>query len=141
MRSNLDRVLSLLILGLLSSIHTASAQHFKRLGTCPTLGCILPPDQTDFYPGQLFDVRLEVHAPVNGSEAFNNGVPDDKFSFCIQTGKSHGHDGVGQCEDAAKFFRVKEPALEKWSFSWVFCSLITGGKWLRRNTACLIQIF
>lgn len=46
-----------------------SAQTFRRLGTCPTLGCILPPDQQDFLAGQYFDIRLEVHAPVNGSGA------------------------------------------------------------------------
>ena len=46
-----------------------SAQTFQRLGTCPTLGCILPPDAQDFLAGQYFDIRLEVHAPVNGSEA------------------------------------------------------------------------
>lgn len=48
---------------------TVSAQTFQRLGTCPTLGCILPPDAQDFLAGQYFDIRLEVHAPVNGSEA------------------------------------------------------------------------
>ncbi|KAF9449515.1 alkaline phosphatase [Macrolepiota fuliginosa MF-IS2] len=103
------QVHTLFLLGLLT---TAAAQHFKRLGTCPTLGCILPPDQTDFYPGQLFDVRVEVHAPINGSEASNKGVPDEKFSFCVQSGKN------GACQDAAKFFGVHEPALEKWSFTY-----------------------
>ncbi len=116
MRSTTGRVFSTLFLGLLPVIQIASGQHFKRLGTCPTLGCILPPDLTDFYPGQFFDIRLEVHAPVNGSEAFNKGVPDEKFSFCIQTGKAHGNDR-SQCVDAAKFFKVKEPALEKWTFT------------------------
>ena len=62
--------------------------------------------------GQYFDIRLEVHAPVNGSEAFNSGNPDEKFKFCIQKGR-------GQCTDAAKFFSVPEPQLEKWSFRWV----------------------
>ncbi|KAF8656248.1 hypothetical protein AX16_002684 [Volvariella volvacea WC 439] len=89
----------------------SSAQTFQRLGACPTLGCVFPPDQTDFLAGQYFDIRLEVHAPVNGSEAFNSGNPDEKFKFCIQKGR-------GQCTDAAKFFSVPEPQLEKWSFSW-----------------------
>lgn len=116
MRSIRNRVLSSFVFGLFAFIGSASAQHFKRLGTCPTLGCILPPDQTDFYPGQFFDVRVEVHAPVNGSEASNNGVPDEKFTFCIQSG-GKGRGQSGQCEDAARFFDVKEPALEKWSFT------------------------
>lgn len=86
-----------------------SAQTFQRLGACPTLGCVFPPDQTEYLAGQLFDIRLEVHAPVNGTEAFNNGVPDEKFSFCIQKGK-------GACRDVTKFFSVLDPDLEKWTF-------------------------
>ncbi|RDB25842.1 Alkaline phosphatase H [Hypsizygus marmoreus] len=88
-----------------------SAQTFKRLGGCPKLGCLFPPDQTDFLAGQFFDIRLEVHAPINGSEVFNGGVPDEKFTLCIQSGK-------GPCQSATKFFSVKEPALEKWTFSY-----------------------
>jgi hypothetical protein len=87
----------------------ASAQTYQRLGSCPKLGCVFPPDQTDFYPGQYFDIRLEVHAPVNGSQASNNGVPDENFTFCIKNGK-------GKCTPATQFFKQKEPALEKWSF-------------------------
>ena len=93
-------------------LNGANAQTFQRLGACPTLGCIFPPDQTDFLAGQLFDIRLEVHAPVNGVEASNGGVPDEKFTFCIQKNK-------GSCVDAAKFFKVQEPALEKWNFTLV----------------------
>lgn len=47
---------------------STQAQTFQRLGTCPTLGCIFPPDRAEFMPGVHFDVRVEVHAPVNGSE-------------------------------------------------------------------------
>jgi hypothetical protein len=61
---------------------TAYAQTFQRLGGCPTLGCIFPPDQQDFLAGQFFDIRLEIHAPVNGSEA-TDGVPDENFSLTI----------------------------------------------------------
>ena len=89
----------------------ASAQTYRRLGACPTLGCVLPPDQSDFLPGQLFDLRLEVHAPVNGTEAFNNGVPDEKFSVTI---KKEG----GEAKSITEFFDVKEVELEKWDFSW-----------------------
>lgn len=88
-----------------------SAQTFQRLGGCPKLGCVFPPDQTDFLVGQFFDIRLEVHAPVNGSQAAHAGVPDEKFTFCIQSG--------GNCKNAASFFSVKEPTLEKWTFSCV----------------------
>nr|POF11441.1 hypothetical protein CFP56_44279 [Quercus suber] len=89
---------------------TVTAQTFQRLGGCPTLGCILPPDAQDFLAGQFFDIRLEVHAPVNGSEA-TDGVPDENFTFTI--GK------VGQSPVAAtEFFSISEPELETWSFEW-----------------------
>jgi len=102
------RVTSLLFA--LASVGIVSAQTFQRLGTCPTLGCILPPDQTDFLAGQLFDIRLEIHAPVNGSEASNNGVPDENFKFCVQYGDQ-------SCVDVTKFFKVAGPPIEKWTFS------------------------
>ncbi|KAG2018205.1 alkaline phosphatase [Coprinopsis cinerea AmutBmut pab1-1] len=85
-------------------------QTFRRLGACPTLGCVFPPDQTEFLAGQLFDIRLETHAPTRGREA-TNGVPDENFKLCIQKGK-------GRCEDVTKFFKIKDSAVEKWSFSY-----------------------
>lgn len=100
-------------LGLLLLSALVSAQTFQRLGTCPTLGCVIPPDQTDFLVGQHFDIRLEVHAPVNGSEAFNDGVPDEAFTFCIE--KVGGSNG---CVEAAEFFGVDEPKLESWTFNY-----------------------
>ena len=87
-----------------------AAQTFQRLGTCPTLGCILPPDQQDFLAGQYFDIRLEVHAPVNGSEA-TNGEPDEDFTFTVSK-------VGGEAQPAAQYFGVEEPELESWSFSW-----------------------
>ncbi|KAL8754392.1 MAG: hypothetical protein Q9184_005129 [Pyrenodesmia sp. 2 TL-2023] len=87
------------------------AQSFQRLGTCPTLGCVFPPDQTDFLAGQFFDIRLEVHAPVNGSEATGNPNPDTNFTFTIS------RDG-GRAQPAASYFRLAEPALERWNFTW-----------------------
>ncbi len=92
------------VAGLASS---AVAQTFQRLGGCPTLGCVFPPDQQDFLAGQFFDIRVEVHAPVNGSEA-TNGVPDKNFALTI------GKVG-GATQPAAKFFGVTEPKLETWN--------------------------
>ena len=87
-----------------------AAQTFQRLGGCPTLGCVFPPDQQDFLAGQYFDIRLEVHAPTNGSEA-TNGVPDKDFTFTLSK-------VGGTAQPAATFFDVKEPELETWDFSW-----------------------
>lgn len=88
----------------------AHAQTFQRLGTCPTLGCILPPDQQDFLAGQYFDIRLEVQAPVNASVA-TDGVPDENFTFTI--GK------LGEeARPASEYFEVDEPELETWDFQW-----------------------
>ncbi|KKK15323.1 hypothetical protein P175DRAFT_0476756 [Aspergillus ochraceoroseus IBT 24754] len=86
------------------------AQYFQRLGGCPTLGCVFPPDQADFLPGQYFDIRLEVHSPVNGSEA-RAGVPDPNFKFTIAK-------KGGKAVSATKFFGVEEPKLEGWNFTW-----------------------
>ncbi|KAK8136091.1 hypothetical protein PG984_004031 [Apiospora sp. TS-2023a] len=87
-----------------------------RLNTLAILAASLavvsgPPDQQDFLPGQYFDLRLEVHAPVNGSEAFNNGIPDEKFTVTIAKES-------GAAEDVATFFKLDEPKLEKWTFKW-----------------------
>ncbi|KAL9125871.1 MAG: hypothetical protein Q9217_004984 [Psora testacea] len=63
----------------------------------------------DFLAGQFFDIRLEVHAPVNGSEA-NGGKPDPNFTFTI------AKDGSPQ--NASVYFGVQEPQLERWNFTW-----------------------
>lgn len=93
-------------LGLLAiaaaSFPAVNAQYFQRLGTCPTLGCILPPDQQDFLPGQEFDIRFEVHAPVNGSEA-NGGEPDKDFTVTIAKGSN------GTATSVAEYFDLEEP--------------------------------
>ncbi|KAF2741225.1 alkaline phosphatase-like protein [Polyplosphaeria fusca] len=91
-------------------VSAASAQTFQRLGTCPTLGCVFPPDQADFLAGQFFDIRLEVHAPVNGSEA--NGLqPDEKFTFTIAKGD-------GEAKAVTEYFGIADPKLERWNFTW-----------------------
>ncbi|KAJ5368897.1 uncharacterized protein N7496_008657 [Penicillium cataractarum] len=91
-------------------ISFTAAQTHQRLGGCPDLGCVFPPDQADFLPGQFFDIRLEVHSPINGSEA-RVGEPDPNFTFTIA---KKGHEGV----PATKFFGQDEPKLEHWDFSW-----------------------
>lgn len=86
------------------------AQTFQRFGTCPTLGCIIPPDQQDFLSGQRFDIRVEIHAPVNGSEA-TNGMPDENFTLTISKAGE-------QAKKVSEFFGSDEPKLETWDFSY-----------------------
>ncbi|KAL8633387.1 hypothetical protein Q9189_000922 [Teloschistes chrysophthalmus] len=67
--------------------------------------------RTDFLAGQYFDIRLEVHAPVNGSEATGKTTPDTNFTFSIASkGKTP--------QTAASYFKIAEPALERWNFTW-----------------------
>ena len=54
---------------------------------------------------------MEVHAPVNGSEAVRNTTPDDHFTFTIQK------DGQA-VQDAARLFGVSDPPIERWNFTW-----------------------
>lgn len=65
--------------------------------------------RVDFLAGQLFDIRLEIHAPVNGSEA-NGGIPDPNFKFTVAK-------KGGSPQSASSFFKVVEPALEFWNFT------------------------
>ncbi|OBR14524.1 Alkaline phosphatase [Colletotrichum higginsianum IMI 349063] len=102
-----------LALVLLAAVPAALGQTFQRLGACPDLGCVFPPDQAHFLPGQAFDVRVEIHAPVNGTEAFNGGVPDPDFSISVAS-NSHP-DG----RPLTEFFGLaEEPPLETWDFAW-----------------------
>lgn len=91
-------------------ISTAVAQTFQRLGACPSLGCIFPPDQADFLPGQWFDIRLEVHAPQNGSERVSY-QPDRNFSLTIAR---EGQAAV----PAAQYFNLPAPNVTNWNFTW-----------------------
>lgn len=47
---------------------------------------------------------------VNGSEA-NGLLPDPNFTFTIAKGK-------GKAKPATAFFKVAEPMLEHWNFTW-----------------------
>ncbi|CAH0053387.1 unnamed protein product [Clonostachys solani] len=99
------------IAALTALVASASAQTYQRLGGCPKLGCVLPPDQSEFLPGQLFDLRVEVHAPANGSEAAHDGKPDENFKVTIAKGSDAPR-------DFSAAFGIKDPELEKWNFTW-----------------------
>ncbi|ODO10012.1 hypothetical protein I350_02237 [Cryptococcus amylolentus CBS 6273] len=87
------------------------AQTFRRTGACPQLGCVWPPDQTDFIAGRTFDIRVEVQAPVNGSEAYNNGVPAPDFTVKI------GGKGA-ELIDVSQFFGIADPEVDKHNFTY-----------------------
>ncbi|WVQ86106.1 hypothetical protein IAT38_008274 [Cryptococcus sp. DSM 104549] len=101
--------LQLLAAGLLAV--PALGQTFRRTAACPSLGCVLPPDQTDFIAGQTFDIRVEVQAPANGTEAYNNGVPDKDFALKI------GGRGA-ELIDVTKFFGIEDPEVESYNFTY-----------------------
>lgn len=88
--------------------------------------------RTDFLAGQLFDIRLEVHAPVNGSEATGNPNPDTNFTFTIS------RDG-GPAQPAASYFKLAEPALERWNFTWYEGKIIL--QRLPEDAICLLSRF
>ncbi|KAF2461371.1 alkaline phosphatase [Lineolata rhizophorae] len=91
-------------------LRLVGAQTYQRLGACPGFGCLFPPDQADFLAGQYFDIRLEVHQPVNGSEATDLPLDED-FTFTVAKAGSAAVSG-------AEFFGIEEPELETWDFNW-----------------------
>jgi hypothetical protein len=54
---------------------------------------------------------MQVHAPVNGSEAYASGVPDGNFTFTLSNNK-------GYSATIPSFFQVPEVGLESWNFTW-----------------------
>jgi hypothetical protein len=113
--ASIDKMLSVATILAIFPIIT-TAQTYRRLGACPNLGCILPPDQSEFLAGQYFDLRVEVHAPVNGSQARdNNGEPDKDFKVTIRSLDS----GDSEETNFAGFFKIEEePEVEEWSFGY-----------------------
>ncbi|KAG0326704.1 hypothetical protein BG000_001264 [Podila horticola] len=104
-----------------TAIATVSAAdpvgQFKRLGACPDLGCVFPPDSAEFIAGSFFDVRVEVHAE-------NDAKPNTNYSLTIQKiSKSHDahdnkHGNKPKVVDFSRFSKVKPSAQESWDFSY-----------------------
>jgi hypothetical protein len=57
--------------------------------------------------GQYFDIRLEVHQPVNGSEAIGKPL-DERFTFTVAK-----KGAAGAAKSAVEYFKI-----EKWNFTW-----------------------
>ncbi|GAA5888058.1 hypothetical protein JCM6882_000266 [Rhodosporidiobolus microsporus] len=90
----------------------ASAQSFRRAAACPSLGCVYPPDQTELLAGQVFDIRVEVQAPVNGTQAYNGGVPAEDFALYIR-GK-----GAAEMQELSQFYQIEQPETERYNFTY-----------------------
>lgn len=99
------------LIGALLAATAATAQTHRRTAACPKLGCVFPPDQVEFLPGQTFDIRVEVQAPVNGSQAYNGGVVNTDFKLEI------GGEGA-ELIDITQFFGLEDPQAEKYNFTW-----------------------
>ncbi|KAF9936159.1 hypothetical protein BGZ75_007021 [Mortierella antarctica] len=112
------KVISFALLSIATAISAVSALdapgQFKRLGACPTLGCVFPPDSAEFVAGAHFDVRVEVHAE-------NENKPNTDYSLTIEKLGGHGKDnkhGGKKAVDFTKFSKVKPNAQEAWDFAY-----------------------
>lgn len=65
-----------------------------------------PSERSVLTAPETFDIRVEVQAPVNGSEAYNSGKPDPTFSVKI------GGEGA-ELVDVTTFFGIADPAGEQ----------------------------
>ncbi|KAG0340598.1 hypothetical protein BG000_011640 [Podila horticola] len=75
------RIAATLLLSLAAVVASAGLDkpgQFRRLGACPDMGCIFPPDRAHFIAGAKFDVRVEVQS--EGS----NASPDPSYTLQIQ---------------------------------------------------------
>ncbi|CAI4214014.1 unnamed protein product [Parascedosporium putredinis] len=115
--------------------------HLRRLGPdlpasrrVPGPGLRVPPDQSDFLPGQYFDLRVEVHAPVNGTEAFNNGVPDEEFSVTITKKGGSAQSLINVASKIYRRIRLSDPGEYEVSLSY-YGDKTTVANWVVRPTS------
>jgi hypothetical protein len=82
--------------------------------------------RADFLAGQYFDIRLEVHQPRNGSEFI--GLPlDEKFTFTVAK-------KGGAAKAATEYFKLEEPKLEKWNFTYWEGEQISANSFINRES-------
>ncbi|KAG0377068.1 hypothetical protein BGX24_006749, partial [Mortierella sp. AD032] len=88
---------------------------FKRLGACPDLGCVFPPDNAEFVAGAHFDVRVEIHAE-------DDAKPNSNYKLTIEklrgNQKHNTHGSKPKVVDFSKWSKVKPSAQEAWDFSY-----------------------
>ncbi|KAF8987802.1 hypothetical protein BGZ52_002665 [Haplosporangium bisporale] len=111
------KVLSFALLSLATAISSVTALdqpgQFRRLGACPNMGCVFPPDSARFIAGSKFDVRVEVHA--------ENVQPNNKYTLSIQKLGSNGKENKNNLKpvDFTSFAKVQPNAQEAWDFTYV----------------------
>ncbi|GAA5868436.1 hypothetical protein JCM8547_006275 [Rhodosporidiobolus lusitaniae] len=91
----------------------ASAQTFRRAAACPQLGC----SQTEFIAGQVFDIRIESQAPLNGTQAYNNGEVNPDFALYI---RGKGTDGKAKTElqEISQFYNIDQVESQSYNFTY-----------------------
>ncbi|KAF9318426.1 hypothetical protein BG003_011250 [Podila horticola] len=110
------KVLSFALLSLATAISAVAALdkpgQFRRLGACPDMGCVFPPDQARFIAGSKFDVRVEVHA--------EDAQPNGRYTLSIQKLGSNAKEKKNKSKaiDFTSFSKVKPSAQESWDFNY-----------------------
>ncbi|KAG0293145.1 hypothetical protein BGZ96_003248, partial [Linnemannia gamsii] len=117
------KILSFALVSLATAISAVSALdrpgQFYRLGACPDLGCVFPPDRANFLAGAKFDVRVEIHGE-------DQVQPDTEYSLYIRKlskadtneRKSSSKKPSSKPVDFTKFTKVQPDAPEAWNFSY-----------------------
>ncbi|KAF9429927.1 hypothetical protein BGZ94_008966 [Podila epigama] len=114
------KVFSFALVSLATAIAAVSALdkpgQFRRLGACPDMGCVFPPDRSQFIAGSTFDVRVEVHAE-------DSAKPNAKYSLSIQklgkTKKNNSNDKAkAKAVDFSKYVKIKADTQEAWNFTY-----------------------
>ncbi|GAA5944718.1 alkaline phosphatase [Sporobolomyces koalae] len=128
--SNAQRRLSTFaVVSTLFAASTVRAQTFRKTAACPGLGCVFPPNMVEFVPGAVFDIRVEVQAPVNGSSPYNNGVPDSDFAVTISR-----KDDCSDAKPLSEYYHQK-PTVNSYNFTY-FEDLF----YKDNNTATLVNV-
>ncbi|KAG0266228.1 hypothetical protein BG011_002925 [Mortierella polycephala] len=109
------KVISIALISLATAISAVTALdpvgQFKRAAACPTLGCVFPPDRSEFLAGSRFDVRVEVHAE-------NNDKVNNKYSLTIEKLSGNGKHGKRGAIEFSKFSHIKPNGQESWDFTY-----------------------
>ncbi|KAI1319863.1 hypothetical protein EDD11_002857 [Mortierella claussenii] len=98
---------------------------FNRLGACPDLGCVFPPDRTNFLAGAKFDVRVEVHGEEKVQPDIGYSLTIQKLSSSVEiqendhsNSKNKNKNKPSKAVEFSQFSKIKPDSQETWSFSY-----------------------